>query len=113
MIDPQMALAHAIANSRAIQARPVQPMLPLHPGVIHQMASQLASHIANARQPLGRATTLPAPPVDPRGPFSNVFNGEGGQTPGVQIDSTPFTIPYLQQQINSYGYTYPMGSPGY
>lgn len=113
MIDPQAALASAIANSRQAQAAPIQPALPLHPGIIHAMASQLASHIANARQPLGRATTLPAPPRDPYGPFGGIPNGMGGQTAGVQIDATPFTIPYLQQQINSYGYTYPTGNPGY
>lgn len=54
MIDPQMALAQAIAHARSQQVMQAQPNMN-QPSQIHQIASTLAQRIAGGRAPLGQA----------------------------------------------------------
>jgi len=69
MIDPQLALAQAIAHARA-QQQFIQPQPAMHPSQIHQIASTLASRIAGSRSPIGQANVgmFPqfAPPQQPQ-----------------------------------------------
>lgn len=63
MIDPQAALAQAIAHARSQQQIMPQPNAA-NPHAIHQMAASLAQRIAGSRAPIGRATVgmFPQPP---------------------------------------------------
>jgi hypothetical protein len=69
MIDPQFALAQAIAHARSQQVMQAQPNMN-HPSQIHQIASTLAQRIAGGRAPLGQAHIgmFPqfAPPQNPQ-----------------------------------------------
>ena len=97
MIDPHVALASAIAHSRQAP----RPAMPMHPGVIHQMASQLASQLAAARQPLGMAKIQPTQAPQ----FQDILTGSGPPIdPGFNI-----SYPGVQNP-NGVGYA-PNGNP--
>lgn len=105
VIDPHSMLIQAIAHARSVGPQPM-PNYPLdigggiHPQVIHQIASQLASHIAGSRSALGQA-------------HMGMFPGNVPSPPQQRYPAVPENAPPPNVNPNPYGVGYaPNGIPG-